>query len=72
MCVSNLSDGFSLGSERGPSGGGEAFSLLASVVDMVGATRRDGRRLGNEEGTEGVEHVDATSQYFYATVRTSQ
>lgn len=65
--LSNLSDGLSLSSERGPSGGEEAFSLLASVVDMVDATRRDGRRLGNEEGTEGVKHMGAASQCFYAT-----
>ena len=68
----NLSDGFSLSSEEGPSGekDSEAFLLLASFVDMVDATRRDGRRLGNEEGTERVNYVDATSQYFYETART--
>ena len=52
----NLSDGFGLGSERGPSGGEETFSLLASIVDMMYATRRDGRRPENEDRTEGV-HV---------------
>jgi hypothetical protein len=55
---SNRSDGFAPSPERGPLGGEEAFSLLISVVDMVDATRRDRRRLGNEDGTEGEGHAD--------------
>ena len=39
------SDGFGSSPERGPLGGEKGFSLLASVEDMVDATRRDGRRL---------------------------
>jgi hypothetical protein len=54
---STVSDGLGSSSERRPLDGEETFSLLASVVDMVDTARRDGRRLGNEEGTEGVEHV---------------
>ena len=54
---SNLSSGFGLSSEIGPSGGEKVFSLLTSVVDMVDATRRDGGRLG-KRGTEEVEHAD--------------
>ena len=46
------SNGFGSSSgERGPLCGGEAFSSLASIDDMVDATRRDGRRLGDEDGT---------------------
>lgn len=52
-----LSDGFSSGPERGPVGGEDAFSLLASVADMMDATRRDGRRL-DEKWTAGVKHAD--------------
>jgi hypothetical protein len=56
---SNLSsaDGFVPGSERDSLCGEETFSLVASVVDMVDATRRNGQRLGNEDGTEEVEHM---------------
>ena len=39
------SDGFGSSPERVPLGGEKGFSLLASVDDMVDATRRDGRRL---------------------------
>ena len=39
------SDGFGSSPERGPLGGEKGFSSMASVDDMVDATRRDGRRL---------------------------
>jgi hypothetical protein len=50
------SKGFGSSSEE------KAFSLLASVNDMVDATRRDGRRLGNEDGTVWVKHPVFLSQ----------
>ena len=60
---SDLSSGFGLSSETGPSGGEKVFSLLASIVDMGDTTRCDGRRLG-KRGTEEVEHADDGLRVF--------
>ena len=55
---SSLSDGFGFSQERGRLRGGEAFSLLASV-NMIDATRCDGRRLEN-----GARHVSDVVPVF--------
>ena len=61
---SKLSDGFDSSPERGTVGGGEdAFSLLASVADMMDATRCDGRRL-DEKWTGGVKHAVFLARRF--------
>jgi hypothetical protein len=72
---SNLSsaaaDSFVPGSERDSLCGEETFSLEASVVVMVDATRRNGQRLGNKDRTEEVEHIDHDGlQYIYAKIGT--
>jgi hypothetical protein len=63
--ASNFSDGLDLSPASEPLGENEAFSLLASIVDMVNAMRRKEARKRRRDSWRRACGLEAC-QYFYA------